>query len=57
MTKYIIDYKGFDGLEQVYGTKEYDAPCWAQSKIIELEKKYGKSMKFQICKIMRPDND
>lgn len=51
MPKYIIVYKGFDGLEQVEGTERYIMPCQAYEKIIELQKKYGKGMKFQICKI------
>jgi hypothetical protein len=51
MTKYIIIYKAFDGLEQAYGNEKYDAICQAQEKIIELQKEYGKSMKFQVCKI------
>lgn len=51
MVKYIIVYKAFDGLEQVYGTEKYITICQAQEKIIELQKEYGKSMKFQVCKI------
>lgn len=47
---YIIVYKGFDGLEQV-GTNCFGAPCQAQEEIMRLEKQYGKSMKFQLCKI------
>lgn len=57
MTKYIIIYKAFDGLEQVDGTEEYGAPVQAQTKIMELEKQYGKSMKFQICKIYKENDD
>lgn len=53
MNKYIIVYKGFDGLEQVEGTGEYDAPFQAQTKIMELEKRYGKAMKFQVCKVYK----
>lgn len=40
MTRYIIVYKGLDGLEQAYGNEKYDAICQAQEKIMELEKKY-----------------
>lgn len=47
---YIIVYKGGDGLEQ-YGNDFYYAPCQAQEKIMQLEKQYGKSMKFQLCKV------
>ena len=47
---YIIVYKGFDGLEQV-GSNCFVAPCQAQEEIMRLEKQYGKSMKFQLCKI------
>ena len=47
---YIIIYKGGDGLEQA-GNECYDAPCQAQEKIMQLEKQYGKSMKFQLCTI------
>nr|DAL99054.1 MAG TPA: hypothetical protein [Bacteriophage sp.] len=57
MNKYIIIYRAFDGLTQVEGSAKYDSYCQAQVEIMKLEKKYGKSMKFQVCKIMDTNND
>ena len=53
MTKYIIISFLDQGWEQVANTEEYDAPFQAYPKIQELEKKYGKRMNFQVCKIYK----
>lgn len=51
-----VTHEFINDWEQAEGTAKYDSYCQAQIKIMELEKKYGKSMKFQVCKIMDTNN-
>lgn len=51
MTKYIIIYNCHGYYERVDGTQIYDAVCYAQAEADRLQKKYGGSFKFAVCRI------
>lgn len=51
MSKYIIIYNPNGYYERVDGTQLYDAVCYAKVEADRLQKKYGSSFKFVVCRI------